>query len=169
MERRDSTPQTLQSGLGQCSDLADLGLPEPMPADEIVQRVALCARILDAWPNARPLNRDRTLLEYVNATRGVPMKRLPRCVQLAIDAGGEWLPAAGEVLRRAAVQGAGGPVIGKDPDMIYRHEKLVSRTVQLYLSEADFIAPIYPDELTGQSRLQLGPGADRPRHGWENW
>ncbi|HEU4428119.1 MAG TPA: hypothetical protein VFT98_05165, partial [Myxococcota bacterium] len=84
--------------------------------DEIPQRITICARILDAWPNARPTNRDRTLLEYVNATRGITVDRLPACVQLAIDAGGDFMPPAGELIRRATVHGLGGEPVGRDPD-----------------------------------------------------
>lgn len=115
--------------------------------DEIPARLAECARILDAWPNARPLNRDRTLVEYLNATRGVPLARLGACIQFAIDAGGEWMPAAGEVLRRAAVQGAGGPVVGTDPDRRYWHELAVSRTVAKYREAAERVASVNPDAL----------------------
>lgn len=131
-----------------------------MAADEVGQRLVICARLLDAWPNSRPTNRDRTLVEYVNATRGVRLDRLPRCVQFAIDAGGEWLPAAGEVVRRAAVQGCGGPVVGTDPDARYWHELKVSRLVAQVREDAERVATLNPDvPLVDQSRqLALGSG-----------
>ena len=65
-------------------------------------RVRQCARLFAAWPNAKPLSVDATLLEYVNATRGVPIDMLPGLIELVRDAGGEFLPPAGAVLERAA-------------------------------------------------------------------
>lgn len=116
-----------------------------MAEAEIATRIALCARIFDAWPNARPMNRDRTLIEYVNATRGVPIERLGKCVQLAIDAGGNWMPAAGEILQRAAVQADGGAPVGTDREERFWHEKRVRQTVSLYMRRAEQIAPLSPD------------------------
>jgi hypothetical protein len=133
-------------------------LQRVMAADEVARRVMICARILDAWPNARPTNRDRTLLEYVNATRGVAVEKLPRCIQLAIDAGGDFMPPAGEIIRRAAVQAAGGPLVGSDADRRYWHELKVSRLVQRCRDDADTILPVIPEEIAGQPRLALGDG-----------
>ena len=129
-----------------------------MEPEEVAARIGICARILDAWPNARPLNRDRTLLEYVNATRGVAVEKLPACIQLAIDAGGEFMPPAGEVLRRAAIQAAGGPVVGSDPDARYWHERKVSELVALRREAAALVAPVIPEEVVGQQRLAIGAG-----------
>ena len=120
-------------------------LAEPMDPGEIVDRITTCARILDAWPNARPLNRDRTLVEYVNATRGMPLESLGRCVQLAIDAGGAWMPPAGEIVRQAAVQALGGPPVGTDRDEAFWHQKRVRDTVEMYRRRADRVAPLNPD------------------------
>lgn len=120
-------------------------------------RLSTCGRLLDAWPNARPPNRDRTLIEYLNATRGVPLERLGRCVQLCIEAGGDFIPPAGEVLRRAAAQAVGGRAIGTDPDAVYWHEKRVNRIVRKYLDRADRIAPLDPDAPipSGPSAVQI--------------
>lgn len=84
------------SSLGQTPDV------EPMPEPEVKARVRQCARLFAAWPNARPASVDATLLEYVNATRGVPIDSLPALIDLVRDAGGEFLPPAGAVLERAA-------------------------------------------------------------------
>jgi hypothetical protein len=160
MDKRDTTPQTLRSALAQSSGLETFGLPEPMGAEALAQRLTICARILDAWPNSRPTNRDRTLLEYVNATRGVPLDRLPKCIQLAIDAGGEWMPAAGEVLRRSAVQALGGAPVGKDPDTRYWHELKVSKTVRGYAEAAELVGFVSPEDpmLDGHEQPKLlGP------------
>ena len=148
MRRPDDTPQTLRSELGQSSDLERFldGPSVEIEARELAHRITVCARLLDAWPNARPLNRDRTLIEYVNATRGVPAGRLERCIQLAIDAGGDWLPPAGEVIKRAAVQGLGGPVVGTDRDALFWHEKKIAATVARYREFASYITPLNPDE-----------------------
>jgi len=145
------TPQArglrpLRSELASTFDaLEALICEEPMPASEIAERIAICARILDAWPNARPMNRDRTLLEYVNALRGVPLERLERCVQLAIDAGGDFMPPAGEVLKRAASGALGGPPVGTDRDEHFWHAKRVADTVRTYQRRAEQVLPINPD------------------------
>lgn len=73
-----------------------------MSEAEVKARVRQCARLFAAWPNARPASVDATLLEYVNATRGVPIESLPALIDLVRDAGGEFLPPAGAVLERAA-------------------------------------------------------------------
>lgn len=73
-----------------------------MEPGEIAQRVRHLARLFAAWPGARVTSVDLTLLEYVNATRGVPLDVLPTLVQAVIDAGGEFLPPAGTLLERAA-------------------------------------------------------------------
>lgn len=147
--------RTLRSGLGQLFERE----PQPfrvMPPDEALARVAICARILDAWPNARPMNRDRTLVEYVNATRGVPLASLPACIQHAIDAGGDFMPPAGEVLRRAAVQALGGPVIGTDRDAHFWHEKRVADTLAAY-RPTDLLALDPERPLVGQVSGHYAP------------
>lgn len=156
---KEEAPQTLQSVLAKSSVREICGSLAPMEPDEIPQRITICARLLDAWPNARPTNRDRTLLEYVNATRGVPIAGLARCIQLAIDAGGDWMPAAGDVIRRAAVQASGGEPIGKDPDARYWHELRVSKTVERCRRLADLVLPISPEAITaGPAQLRLSDG-----------
>lgn len=74
-----------------------------MSERELAMRARQCARILHAWPAARVNNMDHTLLEYVNATRAVPLEALRPMVDALISAGGEWLPPAGEVVKRAAL------------------------------------------------------------------
>jgi hypothetical protein len=134
-------------------------LPEPMEAGEVAERLSVCARLLDAWPNSRPMNRDRTLIEYVNATRGVRLEHLGRCIQLAIDSGGEWLPAAGEIVHRAAVQSVGGPYKGSDTDRRYWHELKVSKIVAATRERSETVAVVNPDALPDRrERLALGSG-----------
>lgn len=158
-QQRELQPRPLRSELGRFNDFARWAV-EPMAEGEIVDRIAVCARILDAWPNARPTNRDRTLLEYVNATRGVPLERLGQCVQLAIDAGGDFMPPAGDVLRRAAVQAAGGRPVGTDRDSLFWHEKRVAQTVERYRCLAERVAPLNPEEM-----LPSGPATPRLESG----
>ena len=143
-------PRPLRSALALFDALEAWVQEAPMPEHEIVERIATCARILDAWPNARPLNRDRTLLEYVNATRGVPIGRLGRCVQLAIDAGGDFMPPAGDVLKRAAVEALGGAPVGTDRDELYWHAKRVAETIRAYMRRAEAVMPLNPDALLPQ-------------------
>lgn len=69
-------------------------------ADELKARLRQCGRLLSAWPNARPANVDLTLLEYVNATRGVPVSQLGGLIEAAIQAGGEFMPPAGALMER---------------------------------------------------------------------
>lgn len=116
-----------------------------MEDEEALRRIATCARLFDAWPNARPWNRDRTLIEYANATRGVPLGDLDRCIQLAIDAGGDFMPPAGEVLRRAAIQSIGGPPIGNDADARFWHDSKVTRLLRVWSEQAAGVAPLNPD------------------------
>ena len=151
-------PQSLQSALARMSREGMQNAQRVMAGDEIAQRLADCARVLDAWPNARPMNRDRTLLEYVNATRGVALDKLPHCIQLAIDAGGDFMPPAGEILRRAAVQAAGVPLLSSDPDQRYWHELKVSRLVAERRDAADAVLPVIPEEIMGNRPLALGDG-----------
>lgn len=69
-------------------------------ADELKARLRQCGRLLSAWPNARPASVDLTLLEYVNATRGVPVLQLAGLIDAAIQAGGEFIPPAGALMER---------------------------------------------------------------------
>ena len=69
---------------------------------ELKARVRECARLFAAWPNARPACLDLTLLEYVNATRGIPLDHLRGLIETVISAGGEFIPPAGAILERAA-------------------------------------------------------------------
>jgi hypothetical protein len=73
-----------------------------MDGEEIKLRVRECARLFAAWPNARPLSLDSTLMEFVNATRGVAIERLEGFVSEVIEAGGEFLPPAGAIVQRVA-------------------------------------------------------------------
>jgi hypothetical protein len=131
----------------------------PIRPDELPDRLAACARILDAWPNARPLNRDRTLVEYVNATRGVPLERLGRVIQLAIDAGGDFMPPAGEILRRAATEALGGAPVGSDRDAAFWFQKRLRATLRRYQEAAERTAPLNPDQAltTGSTQRRIGP------------
>lgn len=84
------------SSLGRTADT------ESMSEAEIKARVRQCARLIAQWPQARIGSVDATLYEYVNATRGVPLRHLHAIIDAARDAGGEFLPPAGTILERAA-------------------------------------------------------------------
>ena len=130
-----------------------------MGPGEVVHRVAACARILDAWPNARPMNRDRTLVEYVNATRGVPLGQLAGVIQAAIDAGGDFMPPAGEVLRRAVSHTIGGKPVGTDRDAHFWYEKRLAEGLQELRYATAGVAMLDPDRaIEANSRPLLGSG-----------
>ena len=74
--------------------------PRLIEEEELKARVRTCGRLLAAWPNARPASVDLTLLEYVNATRGVTLRELSDLISSCIQAGGEFIPPAGEIIGR---------------------------------------------------------------------
>ena len=112
---------------------------------EALERLAICGRLFDAWPNARPPNRDRTLIEYVNATRTVLLGDLPRAIQHAIDAGGDFLPPAGEILRRSIGHELGGQPVGTDRDEQFWFQRRLRDALERHRQRADRVPRLDPD------------------------
>ena len=75
-----------------------------MAEDEILQRISVIGRIFAAWPNARPSN--ETILQYVNATRGIPLTDMDRFANCAIQWESDFVPPAGQIVFRAAMVAA---------------------------------------------------------------
>jgi hypothetical protein len=92
--------------------------------EDILRRSAIVARLWNAYPSAGRCTEGQ-LLEYVNATRALEIAELERCIDLAIARGGEFIPSAGDVMRRAAEQIEGGPPAGEDKDAWFRFRAAV--------------------------------------------
>lgn len=127
--------------------------------DEVDFRRVVMARLFDAWPMAR--SDSRVLDEYVNATRAVPLRRLAAVVDDVIAKGGDFIPPAGEVIRRY-YRGEGTRY---HPHLLPAE---LARDVQLlglreYSTAARAVAPIGDGLEAERERLALlaeGPEAD---------
>jgi hypothetical protein len=67
---------------------------------------------------------------------------MPEVIDCCILAGGDFVPPAGEVVRRAASYLLGGEPAGKDPDEWYRFKKKVAYTVTHYAVAGESVDPI---------------------------
>jgi hypothetical protein len=94
-----------------------------------MQRAAILTRLWSAYPSAGRCT-ESMLIEYVNATRGLELEHLGRCVDAAIARGGEFIPSAGDVVTRAAEYLAGGPPSGDDKDAWFRFRNAVKTRVE---------------------------------------
>lgn len=147
-----SAASIIDSALGQCRT------DRTINAAEVRRRVRVLLRLFAAWPNARPANEDATLLEYLNATRGVSLEQLPRLVQAVIDAGGEFVPPASTLLERAAKhlsrmkQRTYNPVASiEEREEWERHDLL-----QSFRATQREVAPVLPADLRASARIGLG-------------
>lgn len=116
-------------------------------AEELRARIRHCARLFAAWPNARPASIDATLLEYLNATRGVSLAELPALITSVIAAGGEFIPPAGALFERvvkagitALDQGYNAHISGEQraieqQQRVLHHERSAARSVEPILLE----------------------------------
>lgn len=147
-----------------------------MEADEIKARVRSCARLFAAWPNARPASLDLTLLEYVNATRGVPVDVLPELVGAVIAAGGEFIPPAGAILERVARHYAATREYGYNPHVsgdeqrarTEEHEAKVLKSLQRGVEPVhveEIAAALQAPRIAGAKRPEIDAGKRRLREG----
>lgn len=136
-----------------------------MPEDEVKARVRQCARLFAAWPNAKPGNVDATLLEYVNATRGVPIESLGAVIDSTRDAGGEFLPPAGAVLERAVRFVAASKDYAYNPAGLSLEERIRDEAHDLGRALRQATRATAPLLLEDVSRALLGDGRDARRIG----
>lgn len=137
---------------------------ESMPEAEVKARVRQCARLFAAWPNARPASVDSTLLEYVNATRGVPIESLPALIDVVRDAGGEFLPPAGAVLERAVKFLATSKERGYNPALSIE-QRIADDMHDMGRALKAATREIPPLMIEDVERALLGPGGDTPSLG----
>lgn len=154
--------------VGDLCSLNGLGLSEParvMDVDEIKARIRACWRLLAAWPTARVLDPDLTLLEYVNATRGVATELLPRLIDDVIAAGGEFLPPAGTLIERVARYrvARSAPAYNAHVSGEQRAAEAVKRALRLARRDLEAVEPIAVDAVAralprGQTPAQIAAG-----------
>lgn len=147
------------SSLGRTKDDARV-----MGADEIKARVRSCARLFAAWPNARPASLDLTLLEYVNATRGVPVEVLPEIIGSVIAAGGEFLPPAGAVLERVARHYAATKGYAYNPHVSgdEQRQRTEEREAKALKALQRGVEPVHVEEIAAALQAPRIEGAPRP-------
>lgn len=133
-----------------------------MEADEVKARGRQCSRLLSAWPNARPMSVDLTLIEYVNATRGVPLPMLSGMIDAVIQAAGEFMPPAGAIMERVVRSKitARGMAYNANVSGEQRAKEAQERLLAEARKDAAAVEPVLLEEL--QQAVGIAAGGGRP-------
>lgn len=130
-----------------------------MKHEEIMQRAAILTRLWSAYPSAGRCS-EAMLVEYVNATRGLTPEDLERCVDGAIARGGEFLPSAGDVVRRAVEHKLGGPPAGEDKGDWFHFRAEVKKRLEDISQRNQAVPPLRQIKSAGDAlalrRLEAG-------------